>query len=97
MSASAFGAFNSIAPGSWIEIYGNDLSFSNRSWTTADFQLLWRPTTIKALEKTSLALNVLNIADSWPPFYEAPQGIGYAPANANPLGRVVSFQLIKRW
>jgi len=37
LSASAFGAFNSIAPGSWIEIYGNDLSFSNRSWTTADF------------------------------------------------------------
>jgi uncharacterized protein (TIGR03437 family) len=37
LSASAFGAFTSIAPGSWIEIYGNDLSFSNRSWTTADF------------------------------------------------------------
>jgi len=37
LSASAFGAFNSVAPGSWIEIYGSDLSFSNRSWTTADF------------------------------------------------------------
>jgi uncharacterized protein (TIGR03437 family) len=37
LSATAFGAFNSIAPGSWIEIYGNDLSFSNRSWATADF------------------------------------------------------------
>jgi len=37
LTASAFGAFNTIAPGSWIEIYGNDLSFSNRSWTTSDF------------------------------------------------------------
>jgi uncharacterized protein (TIGR03437 family) len=37
LSASAFGAFTTIAPGSWIEIYGNDLSFSNRSWATADF------------------------------------------------------------
>jgi uncharacterized protein (TIGR03437 family) len=37
LSASAFGAFNTIAPGSWIEIYGSDLSFSNRSWNTSDF------------------------------------------------------------
>jgi len=67
------------------------------SWTTADLQILWRPTTLKALDKTSLALNVLNIADSSPPFYETPLGTGYDPANANPLGRVVSLQLIKRW
>ena len=45
----------------------------------------------------SLAINVLNIADSSPPFYETALGTGYDPANANPLGRVVSFQLIKRW
>jgi uncharacterized protein (TIGR03437 family) len=37
ISASAFGAFTSVAPGSWIEIYGSDLAFSSRSWTTADF------------------------------------------------------------
>ncbi|HEY2707195.1 MAG TPA: TonB-dependent receptor [Caulobacteraceae bacterium] len=67
------------------------------SWTTADLQILWRPTNIRALTKTSLALNILNIADSSPPFYETPLGTGYDPANANPLGRVVSLQLIKRW
>jgi outer membrane receptor protein involved in Fe transport len=66
-------------------------------WTTADLQILWRPTTIRALDKTSFALNVLNIADSWPPFYETPLGTGYDPANANPLGRVISLQLVKRW
>jgi uncharacterized protein (TIGR03437 family) len=37
LSASAFGGFTSIAPGSWIEIYGSDMSFSARSWTAADF------------------------------------------------------------
>lgn len=67
------------------------------SWTTADLQILWRPTDIRMLEKTSLALNILNIADSAPPFYETALGTGYDPANANPLGRVVSLQLIKRW
>jgi iron complex outermembrane receptor protein len=73
------------------------LDRSVASWTTADLQILWRPTTIRALEKTSLALNILNIADSRPPIYETPLGTGYDPANANPLGRVVSLQLIKRW
>jgi uncharacterized protein (TIGR03437 family) len=37
VSASAFGAFNSVAPGSWIEIYGSNLSANTRSWTAADF------------------------------------------------------------
>jgi uncharacterized protein (TIGR03437 family) len=37
VSATAFGAFNSVAPGSWIEIYGSDMTFSARSWTSGDF------------------------------------------------------------
>lgn len=36
-TASSFGAFPSAAPGSWIEIYGADMSFSARTWTSADF------------------------------------------------------------
>ncbi len=36
-TASSFGDFSSVAPGSWIEIYGSDMSFSARSWTAADF------------------------------------------------------------
>ena len=36
-SAGEFGAFTSIAPGSWIEIYGTNLASTTRSWTTADF------------------------------------------------------------
>jgi outer membrane receptor protein involved in Fe transport len=67
------------------------------SWTTADLQLLWRPTTIRLLDKTSVALNVVNLADSPPPLFNAPQFVGYDPANANPLGRFVSVQVIRRW
>ncbi|HTS29083.1 MAG TPA: IPT/TIG domain-containing protein [Bryobacteraceae bacterium] len=50
VSASAFGAFTSIAPGSWIEIYGTNLAADTNSWdgsgTTA-------PTTI---DRTSVVV-----------------------------------------
>jgi uncharacterized protein (TIGR03437 family) len=37
VSAGAFGQFSSIAPGTWIEIYGSNLAADARSWTGADF------------------------------------------------------------
>jgi uncharacterized protein (TIGR03437 family) len=37
VSASAFGEFASVAPGSWIEIYGTRLAADTRSWTVSDF------------------------------------------------------------
>ena len=36
-SASAFGAFTSVAPGAWIEIYGANLASTTRSWASSDF------------------------------------------------------------
>jgi iron complex outermembrane recepter protein len=68
------------------------------SWTTADLQFLFRPSSNAAVAKDlEIALSVRNIFDTDPPFYDAPQGIGYDPANADPLGRVVSLQAVKRW
>lgn len=68
------------------------------SWTTADLQVRWRPASNHRLtESLDLALSVRNLFDAEPPFYDAPQGIGYDPANADPLGRVISLQLTKRW
>jgi uncharacterized protein (TIGR03437 family) len=54
LTASDFGGFSSAAPGSWVEIYGADLSFSNRSWTTADFTGggLIAPTTLDGVSVT---------------------------------------------
>jgi uncharacterized protein (TIGR03437 family) len=35
--ASAYGAFPTVAPGSWIEVYGTNLSTTTRGWTSGDF------------------------------------------------------------
>lgn len=44
VSAGSFGGFTSIAPGSWIEIYGFDLAPATRNWTAADFMNVVAPT-----------------------------------------------------
>lgn len=67
------------------------------SWTTLDGQLGWSPQTSGRLDGVELALNIQNLFDEDPPFYDNPQGFGFDPANASLLGRVVSLQLTKRW
>lgn len=68
------------------------------SWTTADLQLRYRPSgNVPVVRNVDFTLSVRNLFDSAPPFYDAPQGIGYDPANADPLGRVISLQAVKRW
>ncbi len=37
VSAGAFGGFTSVAPGSWMEIFGSNLSATTRSWAGSDF------------------------------------------------------------
>ena len=44
VSASEFGQFTSVAPGSWIEIYGTSFAGGSRSWTGADFSGVNAPT-----------------------------------------------------
>lgn len=46
VSASAFGQFTSIAPSSWIEIYGSALATGSRSWTATDFNGINAPTSL---------------------------------------------------
>ena len=48
-------------------------------------------------EGLSLALNILNVANAAPPFYDSPNGVGFDGANTNALGRQISLQLTKRW
>jgi uncharacterized protein (TIGR03437 family) len=52
VSAGAFGAFASIAPGSWIEIYGANLAASSRLWTGADFNGVNAPTSLDGTKVT---------------------------------------------
>jgi uncharacterized protein (TIGR03437 family) len=45
-SATAFGGFSAVAPGSWIEIYGANLASSSRAWSAADFNGNKAPTSL---------------------------------------------------
>jgi uncharacterized protein (TIGR03437 family) len=46
VSASAFGGFSTVAPGSWVEIYGASLASDTQGWTGADFTGNNAPTTL---------------------------------------------------
>jgi uncharacterized protein (TIGR03437 family) len=52
VSASAFGEFSSASPGSWIEIYGANLSQTTRGWTLADFTGNIAPTSLDGISVT---------------------------------------------
>jgi uncharacterized protein (TIGR03437 family) len=49
VSASAFGGFSIISPGSWIEIYGTDLAAATRGWSTSDFSNGVAPTSLSGV------------------------------------------------
>lgn len=67
------------------------------SWLTLDGQIRWTVPDGGGRGGLEAALNVQNLLDEDPPFYDNPQGFGFDPANATVLGRVVSLQLIQRW
>jgi outer membrane receptor protein involved in Fe transport len=65
------------------------------AWTTADLSLAYAFDGIG--EGVTARLNVRNLFDRDPPFYNNPIGVGYDPENTDPLGRFISFQLTKSW
>lgn len=66
------------------------------SWTTLDLQLLYRmPGEGEWLSGMELLVNASNVFNSDPPFVDNP--FGYDRFNVQPLGRVVSVALSKRW
>ena len=52
VSASGFGDFSSIAPGSWIEIYGSNLAADSRPWNASDFVGLNAPISLDGTSVT---------------------------------------------
>jgi uncharacterized protein (TIGR03437 family) len=52
ISALAFGGFTSVSPGSWMEIYGTNLSATTRSWAGSDFTGSQAPTSVDAVKVT---------------------------------------------
>lgn len=65
-------------------------------WTTFDLQGRWQGK-ILAVDGLAVTLNIQNLFDQNPPFYDNPLAVGYDPVNADPLGRVVSLTLTKAW
>jgi uncharacterized protein (TIGR03437 family) len=49
VSASAFGGFSAVAPGSWVEIYGSNLAPATQGWTGADFMGNNAPTSLNSV------------------------------------------------
>lgn len=52
ISAGAFGAQSSIAPGTWIEIYGSNFAVGTQGWAAEDFDAGFGPTRLGGVEVT---------------------------------------------
>ena len=81
----------------YVDGYRDPLGPRVDRWITADAQIRWAPTRVMGMDGLDLALNVRNLFDEAPPFYDAASGYGYDAGQADPLGRVVSLQLTRRW
>ncbi|MFN7110066.1 MAG: TonB-dependent receptor domain-containing protein [Brevundimonas sp.] len=76
---------------------GHDLADREvNAWTTADVRIAWSPSS-PALAGLEAALSIQNLFDRAASFYDAPSGFGFDPGQANPFGRMVALQLIRRW
>jgi len=82
--------------------YRDTLSVPNRGvspWTTVDLQLSYETSgdMLGWLGHTQFVLNAQNLFDVNPPFLNNPVGVGYDQENGDLYGRIVSFELRKRW
>jgi iron complex outermembrane receptor protein len=80
--------------------YRDNLSAPARdvdAWTTFDLRLSAVLGGAGAGARPQLALSVLNLFDQDPPFVNNASGVGYDPANADPLGRFVAVEISTRF
>ncbi|MGH6910098.1 MAG: TonB-dependent receptor domain-containing protein, partial [Phenylobacterium sp.] len=85
------GAFN------YVGRYHDALGVRIGGQPTFDVQARLAPPTAGPLKGVAVLLNIRNLFDRDPPFYDNPVGIGYDAANADPIGRFVSLQLARTW
>jgi uncharacterized protein (TIGR03437 family) len=52
ISAGSYGAFDSVAPGTWMEIYGERLAADSRPWASGDFNGVNAPTSLDGTQVT---------------------------------------------
>lgn len=97
ISASAFGGFSNIAPGTWIEIYGTDLALGTQTWGASDFSGVNAPT---KLGNTSVTIGGQSaFVDFISPLQvnvQVPNGIGTGNQSlvlTTPVGPSAPFQV----
>lgn len=81
----------------YVGAYHGALGQSIRAQPTVDLQVRLAGAAAGVWRGTGLTLNVRNVFDKAPPFYDNPFGVAYDAANADPIGRFVSVQLTKTW
>ncbi|MGF7151617.1 outer membrane receptor protein involved in Fe transport [Sphingomonas zeicaulis] len=91
------GAFDALVGVNHVDRYHDLTGRRIGSWTTADIHLGFSPEFGGAARNITVALNVQNMFDSDPPFFDSRVGAGYDAANADATGRFISFQISKRW
>ncbi|HXP87008.1 MAG TPA: hypothetical protein VN841_19920 [Bryobacteraceae bacterium] len=52
ISAGSYGAFDAVAPGTWMEIYGANLAADSRAWASGDFNGVNAPTSLDGTKVT---------------------------------------------
>lgn len=92
------GPWNSLVAMNYVGRYHDSDGQRIDAWTTFDLELGWQSVATSGWRHgLALTVNVENLFDRDPPFYDAPLGAGYDAANASALGRVASLQISKRW
>jgi iron complex outermembrane receptor protein len=81
----------------YIGAYHDALGVKIASQPTVDLQARLAPPETGVLRGVALTLNLRNLFDRAPGFYNNPLGVGYDPTNADPIGRVVALQLTRTW
>jgi iron complex outermembrane receptor protein len=95
------GNWGATLTASYLDGFTDNVSVPERpvgSWTTFDLQVRYAPKAERGWQHgLILSLSAQNLFDTDPPFVNQGNGAGYDPSSADPLGRFVSLQLIKRW
>jgi iron complex outermembrane receptor protein len=85
------GAFN------YAGAYRDALGVGIDAQPTFDAQARLAPSEAGLLRGVTVLLNIRNILNRDPPFYNNTAGVGYDPASGDPIGRFVSIQLTRAW
>jgi outer membrane receptor protein involved in Fe transport len=91
------GAWSLRVAANHVSSYATPSGSDIDAWNTADVQAIWIPEGPGWSEGLQLTLSVRNVFDLDPPFYDATSGLGFDAGQSDPLGRVASLQLTKRW